>query len=34
MPVKTDVKLTTLSYVIVYVKDAEKPKPFIETRSA
>src|SRR5260370_41881999 len=28
MPVKTDVKLTTLSYVIVYVKDADKAKSF------
>ncbi len=28
MPVKTDVKISTLSYVIVYVKDIEKAKAF------
>lgn len=28
MPVKTDVKLTNLGYVIVYVKDMEKALPF------
>ena len=28
MTTKTDVKLTTLSYVIVYVQDAVKAVPF------
>ena len=28
MPVKSDVKLATLGYVIVYVKDTEKTLPF------
>ena len=28
MPTKTDVKLSTLSYVILYVKDANKSLPF------
>lgn len=28
MPVKTDVKLKTLSYVILYVKDTKKAVPF------
>ncbi len=28
MPVKTDVKLNQLAYVIVYVKDTEKSVPF------
>jgi lactoylglutathione lyase len=28
MPAKTDVKLSTISYVILYVKDTEKAVPF------
>lgn len=28
MPVKTDVKLNSLAYVILYVKDADKSLPF------